>query len=65
MINHEINKEVDKIIDNDYIYKNNIEVENIIKFLSIETWLISLRFHENLIEVLKNRKNELKKKNLY
>jgi len=65
MINNEINKEVDKVIESDYIYKNNIEIENIIKFLSIETWLISLRFHENLIDVLKNRKSELKKKNLY
>lgn len=65
MINDEINEEVDKVIENDYIYKNNIDIDNIIKFLSTETWLISLKFHENLINVLKNRKSNLKNKNLY
>lgn len=65
MINNEINKEVDLVIDYNYIYKNNIEVKNIIKLLSMETWLISLRFHENLIDVLKNKKNGLKKKYIY
>tara|TARA_B110001450_G_scaffold256968_1_gene289841 strand:+ start:2793 stop:3827 length:1035 start_codon:yes stop_codon:yes gene_type:complete len=65
MIEYKNNAKIDKIIDNDYIYKNNIEIENIIKLLSNDTWLICLRFHENLIKNLKNRKNELKAKNLY
>ena len=65
MIKYENNTEVDKIIDYEYIYKNNIKIENIIKILSTETWLICLRFHENLITNLKNRKNDLKKKNIY
>jgi DNA polymerase III delta prime subunit len=65
MIEHETNKEVDKVIDSEYIYKNNIKIDNIIRFIYTDTWLISLRFHENLINILKNRKSELKKKNLY
>lgn len=65
MIDHESNKEVDCIIDNEYIYKNNIKIDNIIRLIWTDTWLISLRFHENLINVLKNRKSELKIKNLY
>ena len=65
MIQDESNKEVDAIIDNEYIYKNNIKIDYIIRLISTDTWLISLRFHENLINVLKNRKSELKIKNLY
>lgn len=65
MVDYECNSEVDKIIDFEYIYKTNIDINNIIKLLSTDTWLISLRFHENLIDDLKNRKSELKKKNLF
>ena len=65
MIEDESNKEVDTIIDIEYIYKNNIKIDNIIRLISTDTWLISLRFHENLINVLKNKKSDLKKKNIY
>lgn len=65
MVDDENNKEVDKVIDSEYIYRNNIKLHYIIRLISTDTWLISLRFHENLINVLKNRKSELKIKNLY
>ena len=65
MIEDESNKEVDAVIDSEYIYKNYIKIDNIIRIISTDTWLIALRFHENLINVLKNRKSELRIKNLY
>lgn len=65
MINYETNDEIDTIIEAEYLYENNIEIENIIKILSSECWIVSLGFHENLINILKNRKSDLKSKNFF
>ena len=65
MINYKTIDEIDTIIEAEYLYENNIKIENIIKILSSECWIVSLGFHENLINILKNRKSDLKSKNFF
>tara|TARA_B100001540_G_scaffold308214_1_gene322556 strand:- start:4098 stop:5141 length:1044 start_codon:yes stop_codon:yes gene_type:complete len=59
------NNAIDKIYNIEYLYDNEYDKEVVYKILSSESWLIPLRYHENLIIELKNRKTTLQNKNNY
>tara|TARA_Y100000389_G_scaffold155765_1_gene156508 strand:+ start:4896 stop:5945 length:1050 start_codon:yes stop_codon:yes gene_type:complete len=57
--------QIDKSVYIEYLYSDIIDRDIIKKILLTESWLIPLRFHENLIIELKNRKTSLQNKNEY
>jgi len=59
------NNTIDKIYNIEYLYDNEYDKEVVYKILSSESWLVPLRYHENLIIELKNRKTTLQNKNNY
>tara|TARA_B000000441_G_C21748045_1_gene359436 strand:- start:1781 stop:2827 length:1047 start_codon:yes stop_codon:yes gene_type:complete len=61
----EKNNSIDKNYDTEYLYGNMFERDIVNKILLEDSWLIPLRFHENLIYELKNRKTTLQNKNNY
>ena len=46
----------------EYLYSEKCKLYNIINIISKELWLVPLRYHENLISELKNRKIKIKEK---
>jgi hypothetical protein len=56
---------IDKIHNIEYLYDNEFDKNIVYKILSSESWLVPLRYHENLIIELKNRKITLQNKNNY
>lgn len=54
---------IDKTLSIEYLYGNDYNRENVSKILYSESWLIPLRFHENLVIELKNRKTTMIQKN--
>lgn len=63
--NDNIMESIDKVYNIDYLYTNNFNRIVLKKLISADLWLISLRYHENLILELKNRQTTIKKKNEY
>tara|TARA_B000000437_G_scaffold219417_1_gene201396 strand:- start:6050 stop:7093 length:1044 start_codon:yes stop_codon:yes gene_type:complete len=59
------NNTIDKIYNIEYLYDNEYDKDVVYKILSSESWLVPLRYHENLIIELKNRKTTLQNKNNY
>lgn len=55
LINND-NINIDKEYDINYLYGNEYNKEIVNKILYTDTWLVPLRFHENLIKELDNRK---------
>lgn len=58
----EYNK-VDEIYDVKHLYSANFNRHIVINILNCDSWLIPLRYHENLIDELDNRKMSLTNKN--
>lgn len=61
------NEELEQLIVEDYtnisfLYGDNFEREKIEKIISKDSWMIPLKFHENLIKDLDNRTVTYKKK---
>jgi len=56
---------IDKIYNIEYLYSNYYDKSIISKILLSDTWLIPLRFHENLQIELNNRKTTISYKNNY
>jgi len=54
---------IDKILNIEYLYGNEYDRHIVTKIMLTESWLIPLRFHENLIIELKNRKATIQNKN--
>jgi len=54
---------IDKKIDVNNLYSKNFDREYTYQIILTESWLIPLRFHENLVIELKNRKTSLYNKN--
>lgn len=56
---------IDKTYNLNFLYSVHYDNEIILKLLYSDTWLIPLRFHENLINELKNRSITINNKNEY
>jgi hypothetical protein len=54
---------VENYTDISFLYENNFKREKIEKIISKDSWMIPLKFHENLIKDLDNRMGIYKKKN--
>lgn len=51
---------VDEILNMNLLYDEDFKREDIVNLLATDPWLIPLRFHENLIMEMKNRKMTIK-----
>ena len=56
---------VEDYTDISFLYRNYFDREKIEKIVSKDSWMIPLKFHENLIKDLENRKGTHNKKNEY
>jgi len=56
---------IDKISNIEYLYSDYFDRNIVNKIMIMESWLIPLRFHENIIKELKNRKTTILIKNEY
>lgn len=56
---------IDEVSNIEYLYGSEFNRNIVVKIMHMESWLIPLRFHENLIIELKNRKTLLGNKNEY
>jgi len=56
------NNGVDELLNINYLYGNAFDRKYITRILINDPWLTPLRFHENLISELQNRKTTIKKK---